>query len=393
MNTRSTRHLGLVATVTSAVLLAASACGTATPGGSATSLPSGQVASTAHPSTAAATRAVAGSSHASSKAHVTATRHSVNARAASAQGAAALARSRSGLGAAASRTAGFNLYNLSGYTLLFTEVSQFAGAGMEDPPSVGDQIAPGGHQHFELISGWPQTTSTTLGFAVLDLSGRKVGESGMRLDYLPGELFQVSRGITGGPQCTDGYGTITITDPPGTIRTIGADQPQLQRDVLDGVCRNVDKITCTFKTIGKEKHIQGPWHQASDRVLADRKGKLKFSGEDTVGQTDSVGAEVKVGTSLFHIVEVEITASYHHEWSREHKFVQELELDLDPGDIAWLETRSPLIRVTGDFTITTGNTTWLLKGVNFDSPDIDAKGDWHGVARERGGFVKIIPGR
>lgn len=80
-----------------------------------------------------------------------------------------------------------------------------------------------------------------------------------------------------------------------------------------------------------------------------------------------------------------------HEWSREHKFTEELELDLEPGDIAWLETRSPPMRVTGDFTITTGNTTWLLKGVTFDSLDSDVKNDRHEVAHERGGLTKIIP--
>ena len=38
---------------------------------------------------------------------------------------------------------------------------------------------------------------------------------------------------------------------------------------------------------------------------------------------------------------------------------------------AWLEAQEPVIRTTGDFTITAGNTTWTIRGVQFLTPDPD----------------------
>jgi hypothetical protein len=40
-----------------------------------------------------------------------------------------------------------------------------------------------------------------------------------------------------------------------------------------------------------------------------------------------------------------------------------------PMTRAWLEVQEWMIRTTGDFTITAGNTTWTIRGVQFLTPD------------------------
>jgi hypothetical protein len=69
---------------------------------------------------------------------------------------------------------------------------------------------------------------------------------------------------------------------------------------------------------------------------------------------------------------VGISATCGHEWSTSHTFKTEYSHPVAPRSIGEIDGAAPVIRDTGDFKVTAGNTTWLLHDVYFDTPDPDA---------------------
>ena len=109
-----------------------------------------------------------------------------------------------------------------------------------------------------------------------------------------------------------------------------------------------------------------------DRQLPTTQGGIQALLLRHRGQSNSVGTEVgvEVETNLvFAKAKASVTAKYEHEWTEKHEFGQEVEIDVEPGDMAWVAATSPIYRDTGDFTLTLGKTTWKLTDVYFDTAD------------------------
>jgi hypothetical protein len=81
---------------------------------------------------------------------------------------------------------------------------------------------------------------------------------------------------------------------------------------------------------------------------------------------------------------VSAAVSYEHEWTHEHEFSQDFDADVPAHTTLWFCHEAAVIRDTGDFTATLGNTTWHLTGVSFDSPDLtkDAVADHYFPVQE-----------
>jgi hypothetical protein len=84
--------------------------------------------------------------------------------------------------------------------------------------------------------------------------------------------------------------------------------------------------------------------------------------------------------TVFGIVEVAVTAEASETWTNTYTFSQAIEVTAQPGEKVSIESRDPVKRVTGDFTLTMGNTTWNLTDVNFDSPDPDRRGEYNAIS-------------
>ena len=167
--------------------------------------------------------------------------------------------------------------------------------------------------------------------------------------------------------------TLTFTDPPGTVHVIGAGNAQKQADTLRDLCKKSNSASCDFSPT-KEERINAPARLVGDPIVNCQRHKVvsKLSYSDTVGQSNSVGTEVgvEVETNLvFAKAKASVTAKYEHEWTEKHEFGQEVEIDVEPGDMAWVAATSPIYRDTGDFTLTLGKTTWKLTDVYFDTAD------------------------
>jgi hypothetical protein len=122
--------------------------------------------------------------------------------------------------------------------------------------------------------------------------------------------------------------------------------------------------------------MESPTHQVGNALInnTDEEQETDVTISDTVGSTDSVEISVKVGAKLFKVVDVSVTAKYSHEWTREHTFEQKVRVRCPAHTKCWIMGIAPMLRDTGDFHLTLGNTTWNVRGVYFDSPDPNGNG-------------------
>ncbi|WP_427016799.1 hypothetical protein ACQCSX_19155 [Pseudarthrobacter sp. P1] len=275
---------------------------------------------------------------------------------------------------AASYTRGFNVHNLTSEPITVSKLELNAGFP-GGRPDVGHVLQPGHSDRWELewlfASNW---NSATVSY---NLGNGTEARLGMRIDPLigvPSFPFSSAGGnfelkFSG----TDAY----ILNAPGTVRDIPASLAQAQAQVLKDLCMKSSAATCKF-TATKQEKIQGPEHQVGHTYNnpTNMTSRKTVSGQDTVGVSDSLGVGVKVGTTLFGVIDAEISAQYNHEWTKQHTFSESVEADVPPFGSVWLSASEPMIRDTGNFTITMGNTTWHLKDVYFDSPDASGHGSW-----------------
>jgi hypothetical protein len=79
---------------------------------------------------------------------------------------------------------------------------------------------------------------------------------------------------------------------------------------------------------------------------------------------------------MFELVNVSISATYGHTWTTSHEFDESMTATVPPKTKVCLDDAPQMLRDTGNFTITLGNTTIHVTHVYFDSPDPDGNGNW-----------------
>jgi hypothetical protein len=65
-----------------------------------------------------------------------------------------------------------------------------------------------------------------------------------------------------------------------------------------------------------------------------------------------------------------ISVKYEHEWTTEHKFEQDVDVTCGPHRRCWINATQPRVRYTGNYTLTMGNTSWTVRDVYFDQPNL-----------------------
>lgn len=134
-------------------------------------------------------------------------------------------------------------------------------------------------------------------------------------------------------------------------------------------------MRCSFTATQPPEKILGPRHVVGKPVnnLTSRDQETTIGGTDTVEISHSVEISASATVTVLEAVELNVTATYGHSWSVSHEFTQSTSITIAPMTRAWLEAQEPVIRTTGNFTITAGNTTWTIRGVQFLTPDPDPK--------------------
>lgn len=280
---------------------------------------------------------------------------------------------------ASARTTGFRIQNLTSHRMVLTRTT----GDFEAPGTApGKVLWPGESYDFEVNNGsFDGGGGADLYYDILGEEENVIGRYHATLIANKSQTLhdrdsscQVS-GWSG--ECTAGRDVtdLRVLDPPGTSYTITAAEAQVQSQWLQRLCEDGTAAGCGFEVRG-ETHTWSNPHQVSDAIINpyDTSGKYTFKIEDKVGETDMVGVQVKVGGKLFNALDLAIQGHYDHTWTKEHTVSESIEWEVPPHTRLYFAAVDPVIRDTGTFKITLGNTTWTLPDVSFDRPDVSSGG-------------------
>ena len=259
-------------------------------------------------------------------------------------------------------THGFTVYNLSSQTLQYQGVLfNQDGNSLQDQPVVGSIIKPGQSQTFSLVLYF--LASSKVGVNYLTPEGDAVGQAIFEIDGV-GDDTATCQG-----NCSISGNTVYFQDPPGTVITVPVSDPTGQAEVLQSLCGQ-STASCTFKATSEDNQALGPSHPVGSEVrnASNTTVSTSIGITDAVSQTDSIGIGTRASGSILGIVTAEISATYGHTWTTTQTFTQTVNVTVEPHSVARVVAEQPIYRVTGDFTIVFGNTTYLVKGVVFESP-------------------------
>ena len=171
---------------------------------------------------------------------------------------------------------------------------------------------------------------------------------------------------------TNGNAALYLLDPPGTTITIPSEQGQEQADVLNQLAES-KLVDFSFTPTSFVDTAWTDWKLASNPVLNESTSPVDKT--ITVTTTQSTTTTLKLSASIkakvFEVVEISVAAEYSEAWTDTYTFSESVKFTAQPGEKAFIETRQPVKRVIGDYTVQMGNTTWILKDVYFDFPDPD----------------------
>jgi hypothetical protein len=303
--------------------------------------------------------------------------------------------------AASAYSRGFQVYNLSSQPIKLIGVSPTNGGSFDRTPATGAVLQPGAGNHdFEETYWFGQTTAGLATYQILGDNDQPIGTFTAYMQIQDVNTTNVrcatSLGACSPPGGTVAGNVLTLLDPPGTVHNIPAGQGQAQAAVLNQLCKAGNSATCSF-TATSEVQISSPTHQVGSALNnnTDVEQDTDVTIKDTIESSDSVGIDVEAGGKIEGLVDFSITAEYKHKWTTEHTFEQGITVHCPGHYKCWIMGTAPMLRDTGDFALTLGNTTWNLPGVYFDSPDPNGKGaydvDWQPLtANERASLPRAM---
>lgn len=278
------------------------------------------------------------------------------------------------------------------YTLAPLKFNGYSG-GTEDldgGPAVGTVILPGGERSWDVTWYLFSVGSVTPQFGTVGF-GATPSSSGYVPEGYQGTTFQVTYktkpretqcSAGGGGQCSVPNDKMAIAlDKSSPTITLGAADAAKIAAVLPNICYDGSIANCSFIAKGQTAGFS-PVRTVGTPVTntTSTPTTTSVSIADTVSQTDTVGVSVKLSggglAKLASIINLEITANYQHSWTKTTTFTQTINVPVGAGRTAWIEGSVPVWKVTGDFTVRIGNSTYQLNDAIFDTPNPDEQGSY-----------------
>lgn len=276
----------------------------------------------------------------------------------------------------------FEIINLTSSNQMLTTWSAQANRTVVNVAPVGTILKPGESTKIVLAQYAFQDLVATAGFSPVDASGALIpassGSFSVTVATKPfGSVWQCNIG-----NCDNGtLRTVVLLDRPGTVIAVPSGQSQKQADVLNSFCSN-GRATCSFTSRSFDNAAWAAPVQSSDSVRNNTTSNLTTT--ITVTNSQSTSTSLKLSTSvkakIFEVVEVSVTAEASQTWTSTYTFSQAITVTAKPGEEVYIESSAPVKAVTGDFTVSFGNTTWNLYDVTFDSPDTDRRLRYDAIA-------------
>ena len=165
---------------------------------------------------------------------------------------------------------------------------------------------------------------------------------------------------------------LILLDPPGTVVTLNGGQGQRQADVLNQLSELGDGIvSSTFKDTAFDDKAWTPKAVLGAPVSNDTTSELvtSFTATHQVQTAFNIKVGLEAKAKLLNIVETALKTEFGVTLTDSQTFSQAVTLKAQPGQTVALVVQYPVLRVTGDYTAIVGNTTYILNGISFDSPD------------------------
>ncbi len=266
----------------------------------------------------------------------------------------------------ATSTRGFWVANRSSERLTFLGVEGIAGQPVLDEdswPAVNGVLEPGQTMRFEV------TSSVRHGHGIIALFGGTSSDASVKVELTVAGFERYSTATSNFGPVQGGGEAIVISDKPGT-KVVPASDPIAQAAVLD-FCAEAGAM-CSFKPTAQVQ-ASSARHPVSSIAKMINGSADPVTREllirETATVSDSITINPKVKVSIMKIVELSTTTSYGRTWTSSHKFTDSQTVTVQPNHASWVESALPVLRTTGNFTVTLGANTWILQGVSFDTPD------------------------
>lgn len=286
---------------------------------------------------------------------------------------------------AAQGTRQFTITNMSGHTLTIKDI--WGTTGWPQPKKTG----------FDIDDEFPRAGSVLKPGQRATLEIRDWSDHGITVKFLSdnGQEGHVYLHVSGLSRYSDAQGLskefikggsdVVIMDKPGTEVTIGNGDPAAQTDALNSLCSQA-AVNCAFTPTGFDDDVLGPMHPygAMAQNATPWTNTYTVGGDDIVTRSQTLEIEAGIKANILNAVEISLTTKWGETRTASHVFHSSIQQSIPSGWVAWTEAQEPLIRDTGDFTITMkgSNASWTLKDVSFDHPRVGGQGVYTMIARE-----------
>ncbi len=268
-------------------------------------------------------------------------------------------------------TRGFDIVNMTKYTLELVNVDNPGARDGYAPTRT--TIAPGQSYHYEKVYYFGRTLSTTLTFQwdeALGGGAHRIGviDTTLQVDLFGGTMVRVDDADKFTVDNQGWSGRATLMEKDFSTVTVPASEAQKQAELLNQTCVS-GLASCTFLPTSKvagEPQVKLVAGGVNNTATARPES---FTTKVVATTTSSVETTGSAKVTIGGILEAGLTHKYGGSWSQSREETKVHSYTMNPFTSYNMWSRVPTERVTGDFTVILGKTTWKLTGVSFDLPN------------------------
>jgi hypothetical protein len=238
--------------------------------------------------------------------------------------------------------------------------------GEMDLPAVGTVVQPGQQVSFDVVFHFFYVNDLIVHFSAPGLSDAY----NARLTVSDGIAAQSSTATSSGSFAHgEGGASLWVKDAVGTVIEVPASDSQKQSQILGTWCK-ANSGSCSFSPKSQTPFTADLKKAASyaNPTTVDQSFTAEFTHTRTEKDTLEVSASVKA--TVMSVVEAGVTATYGKAWEQTDTRTLTYPVIVPAGTKVTVLTGAQMLRTTGDFTVTMGNTTWKLRDVSFDTPEM-----------------------
>ena len=244
-------------------------------------------------------------------------------------------------------------------------------------PQVGTEVQPGDYFDFEVVKRYWSSNNVRVAFG----SANDADWYAVTLNAPPvvdPTRVNSTSGCyaSGGNKCST-YSNLpiaTFLDPSDTVIVVDASEKEKQTELLNKfVSNNCYKAeSCTYENTAIVDLVPDPNGKqlgSAAENKSDGTSSKQFGYSFTESATTAWEIAAQAKGTLFKLVEVQLAAKTSKSWTSSATVSENSQQSVLPWSYSALFASPYLSRVTGDFTIKYGNTTWKLKDVVYTFPN------------------------